>query len=57
MENKTAFIAVGVAVLIAVVLITASITEHAKLMDECLADGKKRYECIGILKSNTVIVR
>ena len=57
MVDKAPFIAFGLVIVGAIILITLAIKDYDTLMDECLADGKKRYECIGILKSNTVVVR
>lgn len=57
MEDKAPLIAFGVVILGAVLLVVALVKDYDRLMDECLADGKKRYECVGLLKSNTVVVR
>lgn len=32
--------------------IRADRIEHERLMAQCMADGKKEYQCVGILKSN-----
>lgn len=57
MSNKAPLIGLGVAITLGALLIVAAIKDYDRLMDECLADGKKRYECVGILNSKTVVVR
>lgn len=57
MSDNAPFIVFSIVIAAAVLLVVALVKDYDKLMDECLADGKKRYECIGILKSNTVVVR
>lgn len=49
----------GVAVFIAAVAIVfgfawaiGAVDYHNKLMEDCLADGHKRYECVGIMRGH-----
>lgn len=40
----------------AVVAIVLSGREHSRLMAQCMADGKKEYECVSMLRTETNVV-
>ena len=37
-----------------VLLMTAATMQNGRLMDECLADGRKEYECRSILRAGSL---
>jgi high-affinity Fe2+/Pb2+ permease len=49
-SDKTFWTSIGLMLVIVVAVLVYAVQRHHRLIAECMADGFKEYQCVGILK-------